>query len=252
MDYVSLETLSASQFRDRWQTNWNTTLGDGMPRYLLRGQNGFHLSSIGMPSIISYFSRLPADKALLGQVYTVFRNASQLCTGTWGYHVGHEDALAVFQHYGWRTPSIDFAGTADVALAFALQPAPQTPVIYVLDRTLLPSDVVVSEHDFLIAPAHDGLRSRWWRQDGFGVMNKTWRQADTTGNFNLFAAAPNWIQSIAVFNDGTVPRSTYDALLDLSNDPHAPRIKDVIRAFCDHQFGSNLHPQLQSSINDIC
>ena len=252
MDYSQLAKLRASDFRAKWNDVWKSQLDDDLPRYLLRGQNAFHLTPSGIPSIVSYFSRLPNERVLVGQIYTIFRRASEFCTGAWGYHVGASDALEVLQHYGWRTPSIDFSGAPDVALAFALHRSPQTPVIYVLDRSKLPPEVVVSEHDFLMAKTEDGgLASRWWRQDGFGVMNKTWHEADTTRNFNLFDAAPKAIETVAVFNDNTVPLSSYEALLDLSDDPHPERVQSTLRRFCEGQFGDRLHPQLAATIDAI-
>lgn len=252
-DQPTAEERTPTQLRAEYGPDRNPVLDDGMPRYLFRGQNREWYDAAGTPLINSTFARVPeTDTLLVGQAYTTLRRAGQLSSGTWGYAVNAVDGLAVFQHYGWYTPSIDFTGTIDVALAFALHPAPQGPLMYLLDRTRLPQGILIAEHGFLLTPLNQGgTRHRWLRQDGFGVMNSDWQNPVAVRQFNLWTAAAPAITQVRIRDDGTVPAASYVSLRDKANDPTASRVQDVIRLFCDSQFGPALHVVLVRAILDM-
>jgi hypothetical protein len=83
---------------------------NGVPRFLFRGQRSIH------SRINSTFARIPIDEMEIGQCYTVYRQAKQICQGLQGYAIDHIDGLAVLQHYGWPTPLIDLTGTAELSV----------------------------------------------------------------------------------------------------------------------------------------
>src|SRR4051812_14266085 len=83
------------------------------PRYLFRGQTKHH------GNITPFISRRLCPEAKL-QVYRMMRDASIFATGIGGYTVNRRDGIGLLQHYGIPTPFIDFTGTLDVAMFFAL------------------------------------------------------------------------------------------------------------------------------------
>ncbi len=224
------------------------TLADGRPRYLFRGQVEQHRT------IVSRFSRLPADDVLMGQAYTVYRYARQICQGLRGYSIGHLDGVAVLQHYGWPTPLIDFSGVLEVAVFFALFGA--TPkseaVIYVLDRESLPDDAEFVDHDFLTNELSDGgLRHRWLRQDGFAITPRDWRMADTARSLNLLADSFRPALDHYAFQVSDDDTAEIADVLDQQGDPIPENVQNLLRIFCEHQFGDELHPHLQKIIDAI-
>ena len=109
-----------------------------------------------------------------------------------GYSIENaHDRLAVLQHYIGRSPVIDLTGTPEVALYFALKNSKlgQECVVYAVNTgSAGGSDIVFSDHDFLALPFNEGgNRHRWWRQDGYTVGPKEWRDLDAVDDFDLLA-----------------------------------------------------------------
>jgi hypothetical protein len=225
----------------------NNILEDGEPRYLFRGQREQH------STITSTFDRLPLN-AGRGQAQTVFRRGHQLARGLRGYSVSPVDGVAVLQHYGWPTPLIDFSGVLEVAVFFALFRAKlgAEAVIYVLDRTKLPDNVVFVDHDFLTNELSDGgTRHRWLRQDGFAFTSQNWQVPDVGPKFDLLSDP---FKPCLVSHPFTVRRddaSTLPDVLDQTADPLPAHLQNLLRLLCDHQFGANLHPDLRQIIDEI-
>jgi hypothetical protein len=79
---------------------------DGRPRFLFRGQRAIY------PSIKSTFSRIPTDDTEIGQAYTVYRYAKQICQGLRGYTIDHLDGVAVLQLESGRLPPMRESSTS--------------------------------------------------------------------------------------------------------------------------------------------
>jgi len=223
-------------------------LGDGRPQFLFRGQNTRH------DKMNSTFARLPDDPVLIGQAYTVFRYARQICRGLRGYSISHLDGVALIQHYGWPTPLIDFTGTLEVAVFFALfrATAGSEAVIYALDQTQLPQNAVVVDHEFLTHGVSDGgLRHRWLRQDGFAITPRDWQMADICRSFDLLSKSFHAALGPHYFVMHPQDEPSIADVLDQTSDPIPAHIQNLLRLFCDHQFGSDLHPKLQGIIQGI-
>ena len=159
--------------------------GSMHPRYLFRGQSADH------GSITPTFARKLSDETEIGQAYTVCRYAKRICQGLRGYSIDYLDGIAILQHYGWPTPLIDFTGSLEIAVFFALLDAKpgSEAVVYVLDTEALPDQALVLDHGFLTHPLDDGaFGCRWLRQDGFAVTTKEWTDATEARAFDLLAA----------------------------------------------------------------
>jgi hypothetical protein len=225
-----------------------TKLCNGRPQFLFRGQNARH------DKIDSTFARLPDDPVLIGQAYGVFRYARQICQGLRGYSISHLDGVALLQHYGWPTPLIDFTGTLEVAVFFALfRAAPGSEaVIYALDQTQLPQDAVIVDHEFLTHGLSDGaLRHRWLRQDGFAITTRDWQMADISRSFDVLSQSFQAAIRPHSFVVHPQDEPSIADVLDQTSDPIPDHIQNLLRSFCDHQFGSDLHPKLQGIIQRI-
>lgn len=223
-----------AEYRDRDVTNSH-------PRFLFRGQRAVY------PSIESTFARVPTTEMEIGQAYTVYRYAKQICQGLRGYTIDHLDGVAVLQHYGWPTPLIDLTGTLEVAIFFALHGASagSRAVIYVVDAHKLPEEAIVVDHTFLTHTLDDGgIRHRWLRQDGFAVTTRSWRAATDAREFDLLAAPLSSALETHEFSVTDVERLELADVLSTAGDPIPQHLQNLLRLFCDQQFEGTLAPKL--------
>jgi len=223
-------------------------VADGRPRFLFRGQRATY------PSIKSTFARIPVTDMEIGQAYTVYRYAKQICQGLRGYMIDHLDGVAVLQHYGWPTPLIDLTGTLEVAVFFALQGAAvgSRAVIYVVDTEKLPEQAVVVDHTFLTHTFDDGGRQhRWLRQDGFALTTRDWRAATDAREFDLLTAP---FRSALEANEFSVTGAEHCDLADvlsMADDPIPQHLQSLLKLFCDHQFEGVLAPKLAQIVEGM-
>jgi hypothetical protein len=125
-------------------------------------------------------------------------------------------------------------------------------VIYAFDQTRLPQTAVVVDHEFLTHGLADGgLRHRWLRQDGFAITPRDWQMADISRSFDMlsqsFQATPEpYFFVVDPHDEPSIPN-----VLDQTNDPIPQHIQKLLRFFCDHQFGSDLHGNLHGIIQRI-
>jgi len=219
----------------------DSDVADGRPRFLFRGQRAVY------PSIKSTFSRIPNTEVEVGQAYTVYRNAKQICQGLRGYTIDHLDGVAVLQHYGWPTPLIDLTGTPEVAVFFALQGAAagSPAVVYVIDTQKLPDQALVVDHGFLTHTLDDGgLRHRWLRQDGFGITTREWWAATDAREFDLLDSV---FAPAVVAHDFIVSNHDRPELADVlstTGDPIPQHLQNLLRLFAQHQVEGALTPKL--------
>ena len=220
----------------------------GRPRFLFRGQRAIY------PSIKSTFSRVPNTEVEIGQAYTVYMYAKQICQGLRGYAIDHLDAVAVLQHYGWPTPLVDVTGTSEVAVFFALHGASagSRAVVYVIDTQELPEQVLVVDHGFLTHTLDDGgLRHRWLRQDGFALTTNDWRAATDARDFDLLN--PTFAQAIEAheFLVSTADRADLPDVLSTASDPIPQHLQNLLRLFAQHQFEGELAPKLAGIVDGM-
>lgn len=223
-------------------------LSDGRPRFLFRGQRAVY------PSIRSTFSRTTTEDMEIGQAYTVYRYAKQICQGLRGYTIDHLDGVAVLQHYGWPTPLIDLTGTPEVAVFFALYGASagSRAVIYVVDSQMLPEQAIVVDHAFLTHTQDDGgFRHRWLRQDGFAVTTREWRAATDAREFDLLAPPLSSALEAHEFTVSDADRPELANVLSTAGDPIPQHVQNLLRLFCDHQFDGALSPKLTDIVNGM-
>ncbi|HNP82743.1 MAG TPA: FRG domain-containing protein [Nitrospira sp.] len=223
-------------------------VADGRPRFLFRGQRAIY------PSIKSTFSRVPNTEMEVGQAYTVYRYAKQICQGLRGYTIDHLDGVAVLQHYGWPTPLVDVTGTPEVALFFALHGASvgSRGVVYAIDTQRLPEQVLVVDHEFFTHPLDDGgLRHRWVRQDGFALTTRDWRAGTDARDFDLLN--PTFAQAIEAheFVVSTRDRTDLADVLSTAGDPIPRHLQNLLRLFAQHQFEGDLAPKLAAIVDGM-
>jgi hypothetical protein len=235
-----------AELRARLEQYESGNVAHAHPRFLFRGQCQVY------PSIKSTFSRVPVDDIEIGQAYTVYRYAKQICQGLRGYTIDHLDGVAVLQHYGWPTPLIDVTGTLEVALFFALHGAPggSRAVVYVIDTRKLPERVVVVDHDFLThTPDDGGRRHRWLRQDGFALTPRDWRSATDAREFDLLSST---LAPAIEAHEFTASGSDHTELADVLStvgDSIPRHLQNLLRLFAQHQFEGALTPKLAEIVD---
>jgi FRG domain len=209
----------------------NAPTGKPPPAWLFRGQCQDY------PTIKPSISRLdPGERDVM---YNICREFHRFADGVTGYRIErHVDQLGMLQHYVERSPVIDFTGTPDVALYFALLNAKpgDTCVIYALDtRTINPTTIEIADHDFLALPLRGGgLRHRWLRQDGFGICPVRWHQLDYLATFDLKTAVSLQACKFTMGATDTQLVAHLGNLLSVANDPLAQRMRDVMEGLANH------------------
>jgi hypothetical protein len=208
------------------------------PAWLFRGQSREH------PSVSPTLARLDKQGQMVG--YAICRDFNIFADGVTGFHPPTQShggvagwhppsqihELAMLQHYFNCSPVIDFSGTPEVALYFALDGAihGSTCVIYALStQNIDRKKFEIADHDFLVLPvAKGGLRSRWVRQDGFGVCPKGWKNLMEIQSFDLLKDADMDVCTFPCTPSSLELVSGLGNLLDVSGDPLPQRIKDVL------------------------
>ena len=234
-----------SEVRARLAEFRGRELADGRPQFLFRGQRAVY------PSIKSTFARIPNTEIEIGQAYTAYRHAKQICQGLRGYTIDHLDGVAVLQHYGWPTPLVDLTGTLEVAVFFALRGASsRSPaIIYVVDTHKLPGNGVVVDHTFLTHTLSDGgLRHRWLRQDGFALTTRDWRTATDARDFDLLSVPFNSALEAHEFIVTDHDRSEIADVLSTVGDPIPQHLQHLLRLFCSDHFGGAFAPKLSEIV----
>jgi hypothetical protein len=234
-----LPTLS--EVRERLAELQSRNVGDGRPQFLFRGQRAVY------PSIKSTFARIPDNEVEIGQAYTVYRHAKQICQGLRGYTIDHLDGVAVLQHYGWPTPLIDVTGTLEVAVFFALlgASAGSRAIIYVVDTHKLPGHAIVVDHAFLTHTVDGGgFRHRWLRQDGFALATRDWRDASDARELDLLSAPFSSALEAHEFIVAAHDRPELANVLSTADDPLPQQLQHLLSLFCDDQFGGAIAPKL--------
>jgi hypothetical protein len=154
------------------------------PRYLFRGQPA-RFDHI-LPSINRFD---PWDEVAFSQHYTICRWAKN-------GHIGRlksyehpslldDDAVAILQHYGMRTPFIDLTSDLYVALYFAMfdtKPGEECH-LYLIDWKKLPSTYRIISHEFVFG--NEGATNRWVRQKGYAIAPRDWHDARTVRDWDL-------------------------------------------------------------------
>jgi len=247
---VAEETVvtELAEVRRRLTEYQGRDVANGLPRFLFRGQRAVY------PGIKSTFARIPTTEVEIGQAYTVYRYAKQICQGLRGYTIDHLDGVAVLQHYGWPTPLIDLTGTLEVAVFFSLHgaSAESHAVIYVLDTQKLPEQAIVVDHAFLTHTLEDGgLRHRWLRQDGFALTTQDWRAAPDAREFDLLAIAFASALEAHEFVVTDRDRPEMADVLSTAGDPIPRHLQNLLRIFCDHQFEGTLAPKLAEIVKTM-
>jgi len=230
---------------------YESAAGDPLPRYLFRGQG------IDYPALRPAVARIPDE---IGDVKELVRRQAFVVCGLARRMGGRmkgaitgmsaEEGLALMQHYGWLTPVIDVTGNVEVAAYFASlgQEPGKDAVIYVFDREQAEEDIRIVGHDFLRHSLMEGAqRSRWLRQDGYGVTICDHHRLEKVLAFDL-KTSTCLVDTVRFrFEPGEVPgRMDYG---ELAGDPMARRVQGLLRSLAKELFEKQLAGWLSERID---
>jgi len=177
------------------------------------------------------------------------------------------DALAILQHYGWPTPSLDLTGTLEVALFFALEGKPLADlgvvpsVLFVVDTEAIKKnhpELKIVDHSFLVFDIDaTGTLVRWLRQDGYAIIPIVWFDNQAMKTLDLKAPGLTDAVTVLTFHPSSADLRGLEYmrsyLLSIVGDPIPSRLQANLQAFCNATFGEEfpLSLRLRQLIENI-
>jgi hypothetical protein len=218
------------------------------PRYLFRGQPARYAS---VSCLIARFD--PWDELAFGQHYTICRYARTGHIGGLQAHgfppILEDDAVAVLQHYGMRTPFIDLTSDLETALYFAVydtQPGEHCH-LYVLDWKKLPGEYKVVSHEFALGEHPPS--NRWTRQKAFSIAPRDWHQATSIRDWDLLNSPAYKAIDRFTFEADHSLLALGPSLLSKASDPLPRLIRASLQSFLSDW--ESLHPDVANRVAAI-
>jgi len=196
------------------------------PRYLYRGECGL------FPATES--SQLRIERILNGREQESLRRVVKALRWVFkqnGYDNSEWEAEGLLEHYGVPTGIINFTSSPEVAAAFAASGKSGHGRICVLTRPYRGGAEFV---DYTRHP----WAERALRQRAFGVRPDSFTDLKSREAHLRLGAI--WVEFSLTDSDRKTGKSSYDDLVDASNDPHSAIVRGEVNHFVE-QFGKLPH-----------